>query len=124
VPVCVTAVPCNLKDPYPCPDDSCTCPPGTACTVKVLPGDGGSANEIKGTTACDAPGKGRTGDRCSAGGSSACAAGYFCSEAAGVCLKVCSTDGYGSPCTPGKCQATAGFPSGWGVCVGPTPAAK
>lgn len=122
VPVCVRAEPCSLKDPYPCTDSSCTCPSGTACTIKVIPGDGGTA--ANGTTACDVPGKGRTGDRCTGTAGNACAAGYFCSESAGVCLKVCSTDGYGAPCSPGKCQATAGFPAGWGVCVGPSPAAK
>jgi len=119
VPVCVRAQPCGLGDPYPCTNGSCACRDGTACTVKVLPaGDAGGA--LQGTTACEVPGKGRTGDHCPP----ACAAGYFCSESSGVCLKMCEARTGDVTCAPGKCQVTAGFPPGWGVCVGLTPAAK
>lgn len=120
VPVCVPADRCTLGGPYPCTGSSCQCQNGAVCTVTVIPGDGGGS--VRGTTACAMPGKGRTGEHCSP--SSPCAAGYFCSASQSVCLKLCRTDGSGATCDPGMCQFAAGFPDKWGVCVGPTPAAR
>lgn len=124
VPVCVPPTTCGLGDPYPCTGGSCACRDGTACTVKLIGGDGGTA--LLGTTACEVPGKNRSGEPCdpSAGGNGSCAAGYFCSQATGMCMKFCEARGGDAVCAPGKCQVAAGFPDGWGVCVGPTPAAK
>jgi hypothetical protein len=68
------------------------------------------------------PGSGRTGEACTA--SNACAAGYQCSQALAVCVKTCKTGAPDGTCAPGKCQAAAGFPPEFGVCVGLQPAAK
>jgi hypothetical protein len=120
VPVCVLADRCDLSEPYPCTGNSCQCLDGTACTVVVVPGDGG--NSVRGTTVCAPPGQGRANEPCNP--ATPCAAGYFCSESRGVCLKICSTDGFGATCAPGRCQRAEGFPETWGVCVGAVPAAK
>ena len=121
VPVCVPADKCTLGDPYPCTGTSCKCPSGTACTVTVVPGDGG--NSVRGTTYCAVPGPGRANEACTS--ANPCAAGYFCSESRHVCLKMCSTDTVGaSACAPGRCQHAEGFPENWGVCVGAVPAAR
>jgi hypothetical protein len=90
------------------------------CTVKVIQGDGG--NTVHGTTICAVPGKGRANEPCDS--AKPCAAGYFCSESRGVCLKMCRADGHDTSCAPGHCQQTYGFPEPWGVCVGAAPAAK
>lgn len=103
VPVCVPADNCALDEGFPCAGDSCVCATGTACTV--VRGDG--------TTSCEAPGRGLDGDECP------CAAGYFCSPASRTCLQICElTDTNASDCLAGHCQMAAGFPEGWGVCVG------
>lgn len=103
VPVCVPADDCSLDEGFPCAGDSCVCRTGTACTV--VRGDG--------TTSCEAPGRGLDGEECP------CAAGYFCSPASGTCLQICKlTDTTASDCLAGHCQMAAGFPEGWGVCVG------
>lgn len=103
VPVCVPADNCSLDEGFPCAGDSCVCRTGTACTV--VRGDG--------TTSCEAPGRGLDGDECP------CAAGYFCSPTSGTCLQICElTDTNASDCLAGHCQMAAGFPEGWGVCVG------
>jgi hypothetical protein len=120
VPVCVLADRCNLRETYPCTGNSCQCLNGTACTVVVVPGDGGSA--VRATTVCAVPGKGRANEPCSS--ANPCAAGYFCSVSSKTCLKICNTGGPGAECAPGYCQGPAGFPDNWGVCVGAVPAAK
>ncbi len=103
VPVCAAADSCSLAEPYPCPSaQTCTCPPETACTI-VRP---------DGTTSCLPPGKGAAGDPCP------CAAGHICSMATNHCLKICALAGASDECGSGKCQASSGFPDGFGVCVG------
>ena len=103
VPACVPADDCNLADPYPCPaGQSCTCPEDTACTIV----------RADGTTSCVTPGTGGAGDPCP------CAAGHICSMATQNCLKICSLNAASPDCGSGKCQATNGFPEGFGVCVG------
>lgn len=103
VPVCIPADNCSLDEGFPCEGDSCVCHTGTACTV--VRGDG--------TTSCEAPGRGLDGEECP------CAAGYFCSPASGSCLQICELTGTNtSDCLAGHCQMAAGFPTGWGVCVG------
>jgi hypothetical protein len=112
VPVCVPAEVCKLDEKYPCVDGSqgCTCPADKACTV--VPAGG--------TTFCAIPGNGKMGDACP------CARGYFCSSQ-NQCVRMCKTTGVEdtktkdpplASCAPGKCQATVGFPDGFGVCVG------
>jgi hypothetical protein len=103
VPVCIPADDCSLDEGFPCAGDSCVCRTGTACTV--VRGDG--------TTSCEAPGRGLDGEECP------CAAGYFCSPASGTCLQICGLGATTtSDCLAGHCQMAAGFPTGWGVCVG------
>jgi hypothetical protein len=102
VPVCVPPEQCRLDEDYPCVDRSsgCKCSADLACTV------------VAGTTGCVKPGTGTVGDACP------CAWGYYCSSQ-NQCMKVCKTAEEGvSSCAPGKCQATAGFPDGFGVCIG------
>jgi hypothetical protein len=106
VPACAPGEACGLLEPYPCDGAGCSCPPSTSCTV--VSGDG--------TKGCVKPGKGKVGESCP------CAAGYYCSLAASVCVKMCKTDGIDDRCAPGRCQAAAGFPAGFGLCVGYTPA--
>lgn len=101
VPVCVPAEQCELDEPFPCAGDACSCATGKACTVV----------RDDGTTGCISPGRGEATERCP------CAAGYFCAPASGTCLQFCSTSGQ-APCASGRCQMTAGFPEGWGLCVG------
>jgi hypothetical protein len=110
VPVCAPADGCSLDEVYPCTGSSCRCGEGTACAIV----------RSDGTTACVKPGTGKSGQPCPPGGPS-CAAGYFCSEATSICVKLCNTSPLANGCDPGKCQATAGFPSGFGLCIGPTP---
>jgi len=102
VPVCVPAEGCSLGRTYPCTGSDCQCEQGKACTVVSA-----------GTTGCLYPGSGKVGDACP------CAAGYYCS-AQNTCVKICATLDPNS-CAPGKCQATAGFPDGYGRCVGASP---
>jgi hypothetical protein len=102
VPVWVPADSCFLSDPFPC--TNCKCSKDQACTVV----------KTDGTTGCLTPGTGKVGDKCP------CAAGYYCSPVTSQCVKFCQTAE--DTCAPGKCQATAGFPDGWGLCVGLTPA--
>lgn len=111
VPVCVPADGCRLEEPYPCTTGNCTCPTGTACTIV------GS-----GTTSCVKPGAGTLSDPC--GPSAPCGWGYFCSQSTLTCVKICRTSATDSACSPGVCQATAGFPDGFGLCVGPAPTLK
>lgn len=101
VPVCVPADGCRLEEPYPCTSGSCTCTADTACTVVD-----------EGTTSCVKPGTGTQGEACP------CASGYYCSQSTQSCVKVCKTSQTDSACSPGQCQATAGFPDGFGLCVG------
>lgn len=108
VPVCVPADGCLLDQPYPCTTSNCTCPTGTACTVV---GDG--------ATSCVVPGTGKLGDPCPY--PSACAWGYYCSQSTQTCVKICKTSTMDTTCSPGVCQATAGFPDGFGLCVGLSP---
>ena len=106
VPVCVQADNCKLDDPYPCDPTQaggCTCPESKMCTVV----------RDDGTTSCVTPGSGRSGDACP------CASGYFCSQGVQTCVKVCKTD-RSTDCGTGRCQATAGFPTGFGLCTGMT----
>ncbi len=102
VPVCVPTDQCQLLG------GASSCPSGLACTVV----------RADGTTSCVEPGKGRFGEPCP------CAAGYFCSQRQNTCEKICSTADGRDACAPGKCQATAGFPAGFGLCVGPDPATR
>jgi hypothetical protein len=104
VPVCVPGDSCQLGEPYPCTGPDCVCSPEKGSCTVVKP---------DGTTACVKPGAGKIGDHCP------CAAGYYCS-AQNQCVKMCATSDYAT-CAPGKCQATAGFPEGWGICVGLSP---
>jgi hypothetical protein len=105
VPVCAPGESCGLLEPYPCEGLACSCPPSTSCTV--VGGDG--------TKGCVRPGTGKVGDSCP------CAAGYYCALATATCWKMCKTDGIDDRCTPGRCQAAAGFPPGFGLCVGYVP---
>ncbi|HEX4335448.1 MAG TPA: hypothetical protein VH062_06010 [Polyangiaceae bacterium] len=110
VPVCSPGEDCALLEPFPCVGDGCSCndPANTACTVV----------RADGTRGCVTPGSGKVNDRCP------CAAGYYCSLATSSCVKVCKTDGMDDRCAPGKCQAAAGFPVGFGLCVGYVPTAQ
>jgi hypothetical protein len=101
VPVCLPADHCQLLEPYPCTGSSCVCDATTACTI--VRGDG--------TTSCVEPGGSKAGEPCP------CAAGYFCSSAIGLCVQICDTADQNA-CASGKCQATAGFPDGYGLCIG------
>ncbi|HVW27112.1 MAG TPA: hypothetical protein VHC69_17220 [Polyangiaceae bacterium] len=106
VPVCAPGDSCALLEPFPCVN-GCTCKdPTTTCTVV----------RSDGTLGCVTPGTGKVNDKCP------CAAGYYCSLATSLCVKICKTDGIDDRCAPGKCQAAAGFPTGFGLCVGYTPA--
>jgi hypothetical protein len=109
VPVCAPGVSCGLLEPYPCTGPACTCPPDMTCTV---------VRGEDGTEGCVKPGPGRVGEGCP------CAAGYYCSLATKTCVKMCKTDGIDMRCAPGKCQATHGFPAGFGLCVGYAPAVQ
>ena len=102
VPVCIPAEACSLDELYPCTGSSCRCAADQTCTV------------VAGTTGCVTPGTGKVGEACP------CAARFFCSSQ-NQCVKICKTAPGEGDCTPGKCQATAGFPDGWGVCVGLAP---
>jgi hypothetical protein len=113
VPVCAPGDACALLEPFPCTNTNCTCPQDTSCTVV----------RSDGTLGCVTPGTGKVNDRCGRP-DSACSAGYYCSLATSLCVKMCKTDGLDSRCAPGKCQAAAGFPTGFGLCVGYTPATQ
>jgi hypothetical protein len=108
VPVCTPGESCGLLEPYPCSAPGCSCPSPTACAI--VRGDG--------TRGCVTPGPGKLGDACP------CAAGYYCSVATKMCLKMCKTDGIDMRCSPGKCQVAAGFPQGFGLCVGYAPSVQ
>jgi hypothetical protein len=110
VPVCAPGEDCALLEPFPCMGDGCSCddPATTACAVV----------RTDGTRGCVVPGTGRVNDACP------CAAGYYCSLATSSCVKICKTDGIDERCAPGKCQAAAGFPAGFGLCVGYVPAVQ
>jgi len=109
VPVCAPGEDCALLEPFPCTGSGCTCTdPTTACTVV----------RADGTRGCVTPGTGKVNDKCP------CAAGYYCSLATSLCVKMCKTDGIDDRCDPGKCQAAAGFPTGFGLCVGYAPAVQ
>ena len=95
-----------MDEKYPC-TSGCTCPDGLACAIV---GDG--------QTSCVKPGTGKLGDGCP------CAPGYFCSHKMSSCVKLCKTSETDVSCAPGQCQAAAGFPDGWGLCVGLTPAVQ
>jgi hypothetical protein len=102
VPVCVTPENCRLDEPYPCKDDRCTCPEGTACTLV------GKA----GLTACREPGSGAAGEACP------CAPGFVCSSASQTCLQLCSLEGDTAwACPSGLCQASPDLPPGFGTCA-------
>jgi hypothetical protein len=105
VPVCADGISCDVLEPFPCTAQVCACPHDMACTIV----------RNDGTTGCLTPGKGTVGQACP------CAPGYYCSLATETCVKVCKTDGIDKRCNPGKCQLTAGFPPGLGICVGSTP---
>jgi hypothetical protein len=110
VPVCAPADDCALLEPFPC-TGACTCTdPTTTCTVV----------RADGTRGCVTPGTGKVNDKCGRP-DLACAAGYYCSLATSLCVKMCKTDGVDTRCSPGKCQAAAGFPEGFGLCVGYPP---
>jgi hypothetical protein len=110
VPVCTPGEDCALLEPFPCVGDGCSCddPANTACAVV----------RADGTRGCVTPGTGKVNDPCP------CAAGYYCSQATSSCVKICKTDGIDMRCSPGKCQAAAGFPVGFGLCVGYVPAVQ
>jgi hypothetical protein len=114
VPVCAPGENCALLQPFPCTGSSCTCPDQTT-TCAVVRADG--------TRGCVIPGTGKVNDRCGTP-ELACAAGYYCSLATSLCVKMCKTDGVDDRCNPGKCQAAAGFPTGFGLCVGYTPSVQ
>ncbi len=101
IPVCVTAVNCDLAEAYPCKNKQCTCTDDTACLVV----------RSDGTTTCAVPGSGKAGDTCP------CAWGYVCSAATNQCLQLCYTRG-SATCGNGKCQSASELPDGWGVCIG------
>ncbi len=105
VPVCAPADNCSLGEPYPCdgtdPNAGCVCKAGTACTVV----------RADGTTSCVPPGAGTAGQECP------CAAGHICSQASGLCVRICKLGAANSECGTGRCQAPANFPEGYGVCV-------
>lgn len=109
VPVCAPADNCSLGEPYPCdhtdPNAGCVCKEGTACTVV----------RADGTTSCVPPGAGTAGQACP------CAAGHICSQASGLCVKICKLGAANSECGTGRCQAPAKFPEGYGVCVSSDP---
>ncbi len=107
VPVCAPAEGCVLLAPDPCTGGAC-CASGTVCSVVLG----------NGTTGCVTPGAGRSGDACP------CAGGYLCSASTSTCVKICKTAGDDTSCTPGRCQATAGFPDGYGLCVGFAPTSR
>jgi hypothetical protein len=109
VPVCAPGVSCGLLEPFPCNGAGCACPKDLTCTV-VRADDG--------TTGCVTPGTHTVGETCP------CAPGYYCSLATSTCVKICKTDGIDARCVPGKCQATAGFPPGFGLCVGSPPSVQ
>ena len=110
VPVCAPGEDCDLLQPFPCMGSGCSCddPLNTACTV-VRP---------DGTRGCVAPGNGKVNEPCP------CSAGYYCSLATSSCVKICKTDGLDERCAPGKCQAAASFPPGFGLCVGYAPSVQ
>jgi hypothetical protein len=118
VPVCMPATGCDLAERYPCTGEAtCTCPEGEACVV--VAGDG--------TTSC-VPSSSLPSEGGLAGSICPCAFDHFCSEATNRCVRLCqtttATSGTGgadagvSPCGRGRCQASPGLPSGWGVCIG------
>jgi hypothetical protein len=109
VPVCMPVDECRLNEKADCAGEGCKkCPLGEACAV-VNP---------EGKTSCVKPGNGRGGDACP------CAAGYHCSAATKLCIKYCQPGVTDSLCDPGKCQAAAGLPDGFGLCVSSSPAVR
>jgi hypothetical protein len=117
VPVCMPATGCDLAEKECTGGATCTCPEDEACVV--VAGDG--------TTSCvprsslPSEGNGLAGAMCP------CAFGHFCSEATNRCVKLCQTtapsgqaaaDGGVAGCGRGRCQASPGLPTGWGVCIG------
>ena len=102
VPVCIDADRCNLGEP-PCEQEGeCECLPGTACQVV----------RADGTTSCVPPGPGTEGEVCP------CAYGFICSQADNRCRPLCRTNASEVATGCGRCQASAGLPEGWGVCIG------
>jgi hypothetical protein len=97
VPACVPADRCQLLDPL-------ACDAGRVCAIV----------RSDGTTACVEPGPGLVGDPCP------CAGGFVCAKTTNRCLRLCHTGAAGE-CPDGTCQGgSAGFPPGFGVCVGGT----
>lgn len=96
VPVCVAAEPCTLLDDASCKKQ------GQTCTIV----------RADGTTSCVDAGAGKSADPCP------CAAGYVCSFAHDICLKLCHTNMKGD--CPSGWQCSGGskpYPPGYGVCV-------
>lgn len=108
VPVCDKAEACRLDEPYPCKGPDCKCGADTACSIV----------SSDGLTGCVKPGAGKVGDACP------CAAGYFCSQTTASCVKICRTSSSDGACSPGRCQAAAGFPNDFGLCVGSAPSVQ
>ncbi len=95
IPVCVAADGCDLGEP--CPDAEKT------CTVVRLTGQ---------VTSCVTPGAGKLGESCP------CAAGHFCDTQQNTCLQFCELN-VSNACPPDYgCQGgSTSVPSGFGTCV-------
>ncbi|HYO98177.1 MAG TPA: hypothetical protein VER33_26915 [Polyangiaceae bacterium] len=112
VPVCVAAQNCRLDEPPCAREGECECALPTACLVV----------RSDGLTACAQPGDGKVGDACP------CEYGTVCSQATQTCVKLCNVsapsdcateaDDPQTPTRPGRCQASAALPQGFGVCAG------
>lgn len=111
VPVCVAAQNCRLDEPPCAREGECECALPTACLVV----------RSDGSTACAEPGEGKVGDACP------CEYGTVCSQATQTCVKLCNVgapsdcateaDDPPTPARPGRCQASAALPEGFGVCA-------
>jgi hypothetical protein len=94
LPVCAVATKCQLLTPGECEQ-------GEACVLVAT-----------GTTTCQQPGVGTTGEKCP------CADGFVCAQEVDQCQKLCHT-GHDEEC-PGTLRCISGnaaFPAGVGVCV-------
>jgi hypothetical protein len=111
VPVCVPADNCNLSEPANCEGPNCSCRNGTVCT----------ALGTDRATACLPPGRVAEGMSCA---QNACQPGYQCSQATATCVRMCDLDAPAEDavCGVGVCQASPALPTGWGICVGASPA--
>ena len=96
--------PARTTAPFCMPPDICelgdtSCGSGLACMLHA-----------NGTTWCERPGAGHSGDECP------CAEGFVCAGAESRCRRLCEEDSPGV-CGAGLCQAVPTFPAGYGICV-------